>query len=157
MTTVPIRLNSQPKDRARRVAAWLTCFPADLPFSSSHASHRVVIQIRSAQSVPMRFLSDRMNRAPPAAGQAYLRAQPVDGDEQRPHRSPGGPAAVEPGDVAQRGELLTRFPQFQGQLGEGLAEDRGGGLLGGQVLSGLGEGLGELGVLAGQVLERLRS
>jgi hypothetical protein len=39
--------------------------------------------------------------------------------------------AVEPGDVAECGELVLRFLQFQGQFGEGLAEDGGGGLLGG--------------------------
>ena len=38
------------------------------------------------------------------------------------------------GDVAQRGELVACFLQFQGQLGEGLAEDGRGGLLAGQAL-----------------------
>ena len=38
---------------------------AAMPSSSSHASHRSVIQTRSAQSVRMSALMERMNRAPP--------------------------------------------------------------------------------------------
>jgi hypothetical protein len=65
MTTGPRKLNSKPKRRATRVAAWLTCFPAAAPSSSSQASQRLVTWIRSAQSVPMSALRERMNRVAP--------------------------------------------------------------------------------------------
>jgi hypothetical protein len=57
MTTVPQKLNWAPKERATRVAARLTGFPAAAPSSSSQASQRLVIQIRSAHRVPMSALS----------------------------------------------------------------------------------------------------
>jgi hypothetical protein len=66
----PGRLDCQPKDRARRVAPWLTGFPADLPSSSSQASQRSVIQSRSAQSAPMSALSEFMNWVPPPSGRS---------------------------------------------------------------------------------------
>ncbi len=54
-------------------------FPADAPFSSSQASQRLVIQIRSAQSVPMSSLSERMNREPPPPGKATSLGGPSTG------------------------------------------------------------------------------
>lgn len=50
--------------------------------------------------------------------------------------------------MAQCGEFCPGLPQFQGQLGGGLAQDGSRGLLGGQALPGVGQGLGGLGATA---------
>jgi Protein of unknown function (Hypoth_ymh) len=79
MITVPRKLNSKPKDRATRVAAWLTGFPAAAPSSSSQASQRLVTWIRSAHRVPMSVLSERMNRVPPGPGRSTSLGGPSTG------------------------------------------------------------------------------
>ena len=102
MTTAPRKLNSKPKDRATRVAAWLTGFPAAAPSSSSHASQRLVTWIRSAHPVPMSALRERMNRVPPP-GRSTSLGGPSTGMRRAftacPRAVRGTPAVPQPGVV----------------------------------------------------------
>ena len=89
MTTVPRRLNWAPNAWTTRVAAWLTGFPVAAPSSSSQASHRSVIQIRSAHSVPMSALSERMNRMPPPSARSATFGGPSTGTSRAFTTGPG--------------------------------------------------------------------
>ena len=89
MTTVPRRLNWAPNAWTTRVAAWLTGFPVAAPSSSSQASHRSVIQIRSAHSVPISALSERMNRMPPPSARSTAFGGPSTGTSRAFTTGPG--------------------------------------------------------------------
>src|ERR1700677_227470 len=71
MTTGPARLSCQPKDCARRLAASLTCFPADVPFSSSQPSHRVVTRVRAP------LLDEPLGLLPDSQGVGKVREAPL--------------------------------------------------------------------------------